>query len=120
MSSDNKIKIHTVDGGDPDDHGALMDNYFQATGVNDTYQFFDSNGKLIDTDPVVFAQGYDFTFKLHGMHDVGWWITNFKINQQTGKASGSWTNTHRKDDDDGSFQADAKGTVMPEASSAKA
>jgi len=118
MSFDNKIKIHTVDGGDPDDHDALRDNYFQATGVNDTYQFFDSNGQVIETDPVVIAQGYDFTFKLKGMHDVGWWITKFDINGQ--RASGSWTNTHKKDDDDGSFQAEAKGTVMPEASSARA
>ena len=118
MSFDNKIHIHTVHGGDPDDHGALMDNYFQATGVNDTYQFFDRNGKVIDTDPVVIATGYDFTFKLKGMHDVGWWVTKFVITDQT--ASGDWKNTHKKGDDDGSFQAEAKGTVMPEASSAKA
>jgi hypothetical protein len=118
MSSDSKIRIHTVDGGDPQDHDALRDNYFQATGVNDTYQFFDVNGKVIDTDPVVFATGYDFMFKLKGMHDIGWWITKFNTDGRT--ATGNWTNTHRKDDDDGSFQADAKGTVMPEASSAKA
>src|ERR1044072_2142499 len=120
MSFDEKIKIEKVEGGDPDDHDALKHNYFQATGVNDTYQFFEPNGNVIPTDPVVFAQGFDFSFSLKGMHDVGWWITKFVINEKTGTASGNWTNTHKKDDDEGQFQASASGTAMPEASSAKA
>lgn len=118
--SEKKIKINTVDGGDTDDQDALKHNYFQATGVNDTYQFFTSNGDVIPTVPVVFARGYDFTFSLKGkgMHDIEWWITKFDIDGD--KASGKWSNTHKKGDDDGSFQAAAGGTVVPEASSAKA
>ena len=120
MAFDRKIMIDTVQGGDPDDHNALKDNYFQATGVNDTYQLFARNGKVIPTDPVVFAQGYDFTFSLEDMHDVGWWITKFDINHETGRASGNWTNTHKKDDDEGQFQARAGGALEAETSAATA
>jgi hypothetical protein len=114
MAFDRKITIDTVHGGDPDDQNALKHNYFQATGVNDTYQLFAPNGKVIPTDPVVLAKGYDFTFSLKEMHDVGWWVTEFDIGTIDGDkvtAKGKWSNTHKKDDDDGSFQAQAGGTT---------
>ena len=128
MSVDKKIKIDTVDGGDPDDHNALKENYFRATRVNDTYQFFTPDGEVIPTVPVVVASGYDFTFCLKGkgMDDISWWITNFVITDENAsgkhlKASGNWGNTHKKGDDDGSFQATSgPPQTVEEASSAKA
>lgn len=113
-----KIKIEVVQGGDSRDQQALKRNYFYPTGVNNTYQFFDPGDDPIVTHPPVVAAGHNFTFTLKEMPDVTWTITNLDINDQ--KANGNWTNTHKIEADDGSFQAQAGPSVEETVSSATA
>lgn len=110
-----RIKIDKVEGGNQRDQQALKRNYFMATGVNDTYQFFTPNDELIPTTPVVVATGVEFSFFLREMPGVIWTIKNF---QAAGEhAQGNWTNTHQIDEEEGSFQAQA-GAAAEESSSA--
>ena len=103
-----KIRIDTVKGGRPQDQQALRRNYFLATGVNDTYQFFDPGDDLITTDPPVVATGVVFQFALKEMPHVTWTISNFEIHHED-HAKGDWTNTEKIDNDEGTFTAQAGG-----------
>lgn len=118
MNDDHKkIRIHTVEGGDLQDQQALKRNYFESTGVNDTYQFFTPDGSVIPTVPIVLASGHDFTFSLREMPGTTWTIINFEISGDQG--AGNWTNDRRtKAEEDGSFQAQAGPTFEETASSA--
>jgi hypothetical protein len=111
-----KIKIDTVHGGDPRDHQALRRNYFLPTTVNDTYLFYAPSNDLIPTDPPVLATGRDFSFELKEMSGVTWSITNFAITPEI--ANGNWTNDHQIENDEGTFVAQAGGTLEEEASAA--
>lgn len=114
--ANNKIKIDHVEGGSIRDQQALKRNYFLPTGVNDTYQFFDPGDDLIATEPVVVATGYSFEFELKEMPGVKWTISNFDILEND--ASGNWTNSEQKENDDGHFQAQSGPGVEETASSA--
>lgn len=118
MSDPKKIKIDTVNGGRPQDHEALMRNYFEATTVNDTYLFYSPDGEHIPTNPPVLADDRNFSFELKEMPGVIWTVTNFAIDHLV--ASGNWTNGVQKADDEGTFTAQAGGTLEEEASSASA
>lgn len=117
MSDDvKKIKIDNVVGGSQKDQQALKRNYFLATGVHDTYQFLSPNDEVIVTDPPVVATDFDFSFSLKEMPKVSWSVSNFKISELDGKASGHWTNTDQLDQEEGSFQAQS-GPGLPEEES---
>ena len=121
MDEDTKrIRIDNVIGGSVRDQQTLMRNYFLATGVNNTYQFFTPDGSLIPTTPVVVATGFDFSFFLREAPGVTWTIRNFDI--QDTLATGKWTNTRQIEADDGTFTAQAGGGAGEEetASSASA
>ena len=116
MSDDTqRIKIDTVEGGSLRDQQALMRNYFMATGVNDTYQFFTPSGELIPTTPVVVATGVEFSFFLRETPGVIWTIADFHVDGE--HARGNWTNTAQTEAEDGSFQAQS-GAGAEESSSA--
>lgn len=114
--ANNKIKIDHVEGGSVRDQQVLKRNYFLATGVNNTYQFFDPGDDLIATEPVVVATGYDFQFELKEMPGVTWTVSHFDILEDV--ASGNWTNTEQKDNEDGHFQAQSGPGAEESASSA--
>ena len=116
MTDDTKrIEIDTVLGGSLRDQQALMRNYFMATSVNDTYQFFTPNGELIPTTPVVVGTGVDFSFFLRDMPRVIWTIKDFHVEGE--HARGNWTNTDQTEAEEGSFQAQS-GAGAEEGSSA--
>ena len=102
-----KIRIDTVHGGRPEDRQTLKRNYFLATGVNDTYQFFDPGDDLITTEPAVVARDVVFQFQLKEMPDVTWTVSKFEITPD--HARGDWTNTLKIDEDEGTFTAQAGG-----------
>lgn len=111
-----RIRIDHVEGGGERDRQALKRNYFLATGVHDTYQFLTPNDEVIVTTPPVVAEGFDFSFSLRGMPGVTWTITNFKISELEGAATGKWTNTDQIEQEEGSFQAQS-GPGLPEEES---
>jgi hypothetical protein len=113
-----KIRIENVQGGDAQDQNALKRNYFLPTGVNETYRFFDPGDDPIETNPPVVATRYNFSFTLREMPGVTWMVSNFDINNES--AFGNWTNTHKIELDDGSFQAQAGPSVEETVSSATA
>jgi hypothetical protein len=88
--------------------------------VHDTYLFFYPDGEQIQTDPPVIAGDIEFTFTLKDMKDIIWTISKLAINDEF--AIGSWSNTRKTNDDDGTFQAQAGPSLGQDeaASSAKA
>jgi hypothetical protein len=113
MSDPRPIKIDHVTGGRPQDHEALMRNYFESTTVNSTYLFYSPGGEQIPTNPPVLADDREFSFELQG---VTWTVTNFAIDHEV--ARGNWTNTEQVEQDEGTFQAQAGGTPEEEEASA--
>jgi hypothetical protein len=112
MSDPKKIKIDTVNGGRPQDHEALKRNYFEATTVNDTYLFYSPDGEQIQTNPPVLADNRGFSFELREMPGVMWTVSNFAIDHLA--ASGHWNNGVQIANDDGTFTAQAGGTLEEE------
>lgn len=114
-----KIRIDSVIGGGTRDQQALKRNYFLATGVNDTYQFFDPGNDLIVTQPAVVATGVVFQFELQEMPGVTWTISNFAVVDDN-SATGNWTNTQKIDLEDGTFTAQAGGGTGEEETASPA
>ncbi len=116
-----KIKIKTVSGGDASDQEDLKNCYFLETATAGEYEFYDNNNNLVDTTPSIIESGTDFTFSLDDPMET-WSVTNLVISGtgQDATASGDWSNNAEITNDEGSFQADAKGTLDEEASSASA
>ena len=114
-----KIRIDKVEGGSPQDQQALKRNYFLATGVNDTYQFFDPGNDLIVTQPPVVATGVVFQFELNERPGVTWTITNFAV-VDANSASGHWTNTQQIEADEGTFTAQSGGGAGEEDAASSA
>ena len=118
----NPIQIDKVNikKGVPVDNHVLKGNYFQATGVHDTYLFYYADGEQIQTQPPVIAGDIEFNFSLKGMPGVTWTISRLAINNEF--AIGNWSNTNNPKDDDGTFQAQAGPSLGEEetASSASA
>jgi hypothetical protein len=116
-----KIKIKHVHGGSSADHEDLKGCYFLETSTAGEYEFYDQNNDLVSTTPSIIESGTDFTFSLDDPMET-WSITDLVISG-TGNdatATGNWSNNAEITNDDGSFQADAKGTLPEEASSASA
>ena len=115
-----RITIDDVIGGSIRDRQSLMRNYFMATGVNETYQFFTPSGELIPTTPVVVASGVTFSFFLREAPGTIWTIAGFDVHE--GHARGDWKNGRQTSAEEGTFTAQAGGGAGEEdtASSATA
>ena len=118
-----KIKIKTVTGGNSNDQDDLKNCYFLPLATAGQYNFYDKNNNLVSTTPATITSGTAFTFSFDDPMET-WTITaTFSGTGEDATASGTWLNN--ADDitnDDGSFQAEAKGTKPEEeeASSASA
>jgi len=118
-----KIKIKTVSGGNSEDQDDLKNCYFEETSTTGQYDFYDKHGNQVETTPTPVTSGTQFTFSFADDRLEVWTITaTFSGTGNQATASGTWLNNADEfANDDGSFQADAKGTPEEEeASSASA
>ena len=97
------IVIESYTGGS--DGGELVDYYFDLVPGSETqYNFFNSDGTQITTDPSPFANGEKFEFDLPvGSKTYKWKIKDYDLTANP--PSGDWENNHKEariaDDEDG-------------------
>jgi len=118
-----KIKIKTVSGGNSHDQDDLKNCYFLPLATAGQYEFYDKNGNLVNTTPAIIQSGTQFTFSFEDDLMEVWTVTaTFSGTGEDATASGTWSNNADEiANDEGSFQAEAKGTLPEEeASSASA
>jgi hypothetical protein len=121
IKANEKIRIHSVTGGDERDQNDLLNCYFAQLGNPGDYAFYNQANQQIFTAPSL-LHGSTRTFRfIYG--GFLWTVDNFHLDFTTPRstAGGHWVNDHEvPTQDEGEFHAQSGGGAQESATYAGA